>query len=369
MTETSMFWNTNDVGDGADSGFSASVIAGWMITIFARGSSGILKRVGNELAVSGAASPLEVDNGYALVDGLFYENSTALELTVATPAVGTTGGRVILQADWSAQTVRAAILLNDDGDADLPDLTQTPGTLYEISLASFQIETDGDITTLVNTTERAAMANSFRPDQIILAGTSVIGKNDSGSGAGEAITASADGKPLARNSGELQFGEIAEGGIADDAVTAEKLADDLEVVAAQIADDAVGNSELASDAVDDTKVGNRVPQFYRRQGGSASEWNSPGTTEYTPGAVRMIAGCCQLIIPNGSYYGYEILTPPLNLTRPLILVTVRSEDYNSNLYMCRAYTYSDGTFYIFISRPNTSGQVWVQVNWLMIGPE
>lgn len=47
----------------------------------------------------------------------------------------------------------------------------------------------------------------------------------------------------------------------------------------------VGATQLAADSVDDTKVGNRVPRIYRRQGGSATDWSSAGTTTQTPGMV------------------------------------------------------------------------------------
>jgi hypothetical protein len=47
----------------------------------------------------------------------------------------------------------------------------------------------------------------------------------------------------------------------------------------------VDATQLAADSVDDTKVGNRVPRIYRRQGGSATDWSSAGTTTQTPGMV------------------------------------------------------------------------------------
>ncbi len=63
------------------------------------------------------------------------------------------------------------------------------------------------------------------------------------------------------------------------------------VVTAPLADGAIDRTDvLANNIVDDTKVGNRVPQFYRRQGGSAANWENSGNTNYTPGAVRIQAG-------------------------------------------------------------------------------
>jgi hypothetical protein len=88
---------------------------------------------------------------------------------------------------------------------------------------------------------------------------SVIGRSANSSGDPADIVAGADGAVLRRAGATLGFGQVATAGIADD-------------------------------AVDDTKVGNRVPQVYRRQGGSSSNWSTPGTNNYTPGAVRIQVG-------------------------------------------------------------------------------
>jgi len=66
-------------------------------------------------------------------------------------------------------------------------------------------------------------------------------------------------------------------------------------------------TDIPDDSVDDTKVGDRVPQFYRRQGGSASAWATPGSTTYTPAAVRMQAGAIAL----------TAITNPVTVTFPV----------------------------------------------------
>jgi len=53
----------------------------------------------------------------------------------------------------------------------------------------------------------------------------------------------------------------------------------------------VAGAAIAADSIDDTKAGDRMPQFYRRQGGSATDWNVANTNNYTPtGGIRMQAG-------------------------------------------------------------------------------
>lgn len=65
-------------------------------------------------------------------------------------------------------------------------------------------------------------------------------------------------------------GAIAAGGLANGAVDA--------------------TARLANNIVDDTKVGNRVPMFTRRQGGSSTSWTTQGTTSYTPTTVKIQGG-------------------------------------------------------------------------------
>jgi len=96
--------------------------------------------------------------------------------------------------------------------------------------------------------------------------------------------------------------------IADANVTTVKIAD-ANVTTAKIADANVTTAKLALNSVDDTIVGDRVPQFYRRQGGSASNWNAAGTTNYTPsGGIRMQGGVVNvsqaLTLVAGSVYGF-----------------------------------------------------------------
>jgi hypothetical protein len=98
------------------------------------------------LAVSGAASPVSVATGAALVYGLPYENTAIVTQAIATPSVGTTGHRIALRASWAAQTVRVVDIASADGTAAIPALVQSPGVTYDIPLATLTITTGGVIT-------------------------------------------------------------------------------------------------------------------------------------------------------------------------------------------------------------------------------
>jgi hypothetical protein len=145
MAEKSLFWFTDGfdgaIGDGA-APYTEEEFRGYNSSLF---GEGVIADAGNELAVTGTATPLAVNTGRAQVSGFHYFNTASVDLTVTTPAVGTTGGRVALVADWTTATVRLAIKLNTDGNAAIPAMTQTPGTLYEITLASFTVTTAGVI--------------------------------------------------------------------------------------------------------------------------------------------------------------------------------------------------------------------------------
>jgi len=129
---------------------------------------------------------------------------------------------------------------------------------------------------------------------------------------------------------------------------------------------------LGADIVDDTKVGNRVPQFYRRQGGSPSNWATPGTSTQTPGAVRMQAGIVSITIPNGSSTS-NILTvtfPQAFGDIPLVFVSlVNNNGYLGDQLYTRDATAT--TVGIVANRESidTAGDDVLSAAWLAIGPE
>ena len=368
MSEASRFWNTTNIGDGPTAGYSGAAIGDWLKTVFGRGASGILVRVLNELAVSGTASPLSVATGAAVVDGKFHLNDAALTLAVTSPGVGTTGGRVVLEADWTAQTVRAKAVKNTDGNASPPALTQTSGSVYQISLATFTITTGGVIAVTVET-GRASFANSPRVGMLGMPARTVLGNPASAAGEGQAIAAASDGQVLRRSGSSLGFGQIVAAGIANDAVTAEKLDGGLELATAQFANGAVATSKLADNAVDDAKAGDRVPAFIRRQGGSDADWNAPGASNFTPGRVTMLCGITSVTVSSG-FGAYVDVTLPVALSKPLLYTSIT---YQSSVTVPREYTsyavaLNNTTIRVYGKR-NSSWieSVQLDVAWLAIG--
>lgn len=88
----------------------------------------------NELAVSSPdPNTIDVDSGVAVCYGRYWNDAT-VSFAVADDVI-IRGYRVVLQADWATNTIRLALL--SSGSAAIPSVTQTAGTLWEISLATF----------------------------------------------------------------------------------------------------------------------------------------------------------------------------------------------------------------------------------------
>lgn len=297
MAEKSMLWTAPTTGDGA-----AAYTEDETTRLFrklvgdAPNSEGVLYGVDNQLAVSGAASPLSVATGAAFVYGFFYWNTAVVSVVVPTPVVGTTGHRVVLRALYGAtRTVRITLISSADGVPGIPGLTQTLGVQWEISLATLTITTGGVITL----TDARAFCHFAS--------------------------------------------KVATGNIDDN-------------------------------AVDDTKAGNRVPQFYRRQGGSATEWSNQGSNNYTPSAVRMQGGVKNVTILMSTYAANAVVTLPQALSyKPMIVLTAEG----------LGGTFADGdALTLYLSsitstqftinakrRDNPATELSVDVAWLAIGPE
>ncbi len=162
MAESSIFWTTGGAGDGA-SPYTMSQIFDWLRRTFTKGAAnqGVLLGYGGDLAVSGTSSPVSVAAGAAYVYGIPYENTAALTVAIPTPAASTRVDRIVLRANWAAQTVRITRIAGTEG-AGAPALTQNPGTSYDIPLAQVSITTGGVIT-VADEREFAEFATVLEP--------------------------------------------------------------------------------------------------------------------------------------------------------------------------------------------------------------
>jgi hypothetical protein len=292
MTEASRFWTTGDYGDGATAYTMAQIAEVFRVLLTSDNyaTQGVLKGYLNDLAVTGATSPLSVDTGSAIVYGFFYTNDDSKSVAVATPSEGTTGHRLVLRASWSTtQTVRITLLSSADGTADIPAVTQTPGTTYDITLATLTITTLGAITLT------DARSYCHIPTQI-------------------------------------------------------------------------STADMDADSVDDTVVGNRVPALTRRQGGSATDWTSSGTNDYTPTTVRMECG----VITNtstGADSGSVTATFPIAFAYPPLVFPTYGGDATAYPMAVSALNASSTQVTIVWHTTDASTPTNPVFHWLAIGPE
>jgi len=338
MTQLSWPWDTvAGLGDGS-SQLGEDNARAFLATLFGvqdPQAEGVSKGVLNELEVTGVASPLQIDTGSAICYGLYF-NDAPTTVAVATPALGTTGGRVVLRTNWAGSggpaleaRTRVTVTSSPDGDPSIPALDQTKGTRWEISLATFTITTGG-------------------------------------------VIALTDDRTFRKSTAQVDTDEI-----IDAAITLTKLS---AAVAAQLVtngdshDHAGGDGAqiptagVQNDAIDDTKIGDNVAQFYRRQGGSASNWQTPGVITRTPGATRKQAGSATVTITAAPAGILNIVFPVAFSDVPLITGLTHAL-FTTHLDI----SYSSVTATGFrINLDVTSGASVtgnIDVNWEATGPE
>lgn len=350
MAQDSMLWNTTGTGDGPSGGYTQQNWLDFMRYIFTPDSEAtayVFPRKGNKLAVTPGSSLINLDTGAAMGYGFFYKNTASVAVPITTPLLGTTGLIVVLRASWAAQTVRVDVVRNSDGVAGLPAATQTPGTTYEAVLATGTITTGG-VVTLTDTRGFIAMAtevigamfNANAADASTLeVASNVMRVKDAGITAAK-LAAAVAGNGLSGGAGSPLAVNV-------DAVTIEINADTLRV---------------KDDGIDDLKVGNRVMQAYRRQGGSASNWRTAGTSNHTPTMVRAQFG----VIDTGTFGNQTVTFPVAFSDVPIVYASALP---GSNPFYANAGSITATTANIASYDPDGNLEANVNVAWLAIGPQ
>lgn len=395
MTEPvqqSWWWTTSSSGDGSASSYTradlskiAKVIGG------VSGSQGVAPRFGDCYAVTTpAAYTVQVGTGAALVDGKPHMCTTSGCLTIpaASGAGNTRIDRIALRADWNAggaspQTVRIVRIPGVSGNppsaSDAP-LTQTSETIYDLPLYQITVNTAGSITTITDERYFSSCA---------LSGSSGIQTNaygqlviaSCGLTTDKYADASISSSKIAANavsSDKIPDNSISSSKIAASAISTDKILNNAisscliaasSIYSSKIKTGAVVTDTIANDAVDDTKVGNRVPQFYRRQGGNSTDWTIAGTTTYTPTTVRMQAGHASLTTNTS---GYASVTFPVSFSnKPLVFVQAWQ---GTQICHVTSVTTSDFTVLVWDHMPISPYHAarisnGVELSWLAIGPE
>lgn len=387
MAERSQFWDTGTTGDGTTTITQAQTTEWFRDVTTPRSgatsgpstSQGVFRRVMNELAVSGAASPVSVNSGAATVAGFYYKNDAAVSVAIPTPAANTRIDRIVLRAIYgTTRTVRITRIAGVEGLGTPPALTQSDGATWDIPLAQVSITTggvvivtdervfaqfatnhvkrDGDTMTGGLTAPALIASHTGNPTLRMIAQSSpannqywqwiVSGAVMSLQLANDAYTLFANVLTVTRSANtttEINFpsgGDVVKSGsnpilhtgnmalrvvtawIADLAVTTAKIADGA-VTLDKIANLAVATAKLANGAVTLAKT-DFVP---RRQGGNASNWSVAGTNNYIPATVFPQIGAVEVTLTGStSWLEQSVTFPATFFYAPLVFVSVTAKD-------------------------------------------
>jgi hypothetical protein len=140
MAEYSMFFTTNDIGDGT--AYTATQHFAWLQSTF---GDGICTGRNLELDYEVSSGNVIIKTGAAYVGGAFYENTTNVTVTIPTPSIGTTGHRIVVRKNTTLQTTRITLLSSSDGVASIPAITQD-GTNWDFSVCTVTKTTAGVVT-------------------------------------------------------------------------------------------------------------------------------------------------------------------------------------------------------------------------------
>ncbi len=161
MAELSLPWTNNAVGDGH--AYSDAEWAAVWSRVFGNAvlNAGVLKAARSEYLATGAVSPLVVQPGSAVVNGMFHDSDANVNVTVPTPGGATRLDRIVLRKNFTAQTVRLFRIAGAEGGG-APALVQTPGVTWDIPLWQISITTGGAITFIADERVYAAFASESR---------------------------------------------------------------------------------------------------------------------------------------------------------------------------------------------------------------
>lgn len=285
------------------------------------------------LAVTGSASPVAVASGAMWLNGKLLKNSAPVNVNVPTPAAATRIDLIVGQLDYTAGPPAVGDIVRVAGveGGGAPSVTQVDGTTWEVALAQVSITTGGVIT--VTDLREYVGDGQVHPSSLA---ASVAGNGLSG-GAGSALAVNVDDSTIEISGDALR---VKDGGIA--------------------------TAKVADDAVDDTKAGNRVPQFYRRQGGSATDWSAQGTTTRTPGAVRMQGGVIRWTGGAAASGNVTVTFPQAFSDKPIAFVANMASSY------INAFVTAVSATQLVIAWQNVydaSTFTVAEFAWLAVGPE
>jgi len=238
VTQTSGYWTTSGAPSGHQVASYTQAIAAkaWAIIAACAGFEGVAAGYLNSLVGSvPGANTARIGTGGAVVDGQWYKNDAAYDVTIPSAVGGgnTRIDRVVLRVTWASfQCIITRIAGTDAASPTAPAITQTPGTTYDVMLYRALVNTSGAVTL---TDERVGGVGLFLRRRggsatrwatpgttdyspvpmLCQAGAALWSPGGSGTGGGITVTF-----PIPFSNWPLVFVTVSETGVNDDKVLA-----------------------------------------------------------------------------------------------------------------------------------------------------
>lgn len=317
MAEKSFLWTTGSVGDGTNTYTRADTSAFSQVLAAVHDDEGVAPGLLNALAGSvPGANTVRINTGGALVDGKPYLNDSTVDVNIPSAVGGgnTRIDRIVLRADWTAQTVRIhRIAGTDAASPTAPAITQDPGNVYDLPLYRVLVTTAGAVTL----------------------------------------------------TDERKLGQVGTAGLEDGALSA-NAAGRAKMENGFLSADSAGRAKMADGYVDDTKVGNRVPKLTRRIGGDPTQWDVDGVKVYSPGKILIQVGAA---VSMGDSQAYVTFPIPY-AGRPLVFL--QNSTLAQPFITWSIYSLSNTGFIAQAIKHDPTSHVWAgedrKCYWIAIGP-
>jgi len=368
------------------------------------------------------ANQITMAAGAAFVDGGFYINDADLALAPVSAGPGAIRhDSVVIRGSWGvgAEQYTARGYVKQGDHLAPPALVQVRNTTWEVRVCSYQIDEHGAVTNIVDEREycqyptevvtemlidgvlsadaagRAKMADGYFTAAVLakfangLWTADAAGRAKFADGiwntaklADNALSADAAGRAKMQDGfiNNASVDKITDGTFAADAGSRAKFADSIWTLAKlvdgilsadaagrlKMADLFVNTAKLDNDSVDDLKAGNRVPTFYRRQGGHADTWSIVGDDNRTPTLVMTQGGSKAWAGGAASSGTIDVTFPQAYSHAPLVFITGGS---GSDVFVTHAIAMVITTGFRAYWRTISGGSVAsVGFHWLAVGP-
>ncbi len=135
MAEKSRPWSgiiTGDSGPYSDDQWTDI----WKTMVRDVSTQGVFQDQENVLDLVGLpTSPIQIRTGRALVNGISYENDVTLDVAIPTPVGNPRVDRIVLRADWAAQTIRITRIAGAEAANPTPPArVQNDGVTWDLPL-------------------------------------------------------------------------------------------------------------------------------------------------------------------------------------------------------------------------------------------